>query len=93
MTETSKGRLPDLLDLVGRVRVTPGLLEIELHRDKLASIFEASAKELPIGVASVSAPFQRRRRGIETKLVYGYEPPKVDAVLLRRVARELRLAV
>lgn len=87
MTETGNGRLPDLLDLVSRVSVTPGMLEIELHRDKLASIFEASAKELPIGVASISAPFQRRRRGIETKLVYGYEPPKIDAVLLRRVAR------
>jgi site-specific DNA recombinase len=87
MTETGKGRWSDLLDLVARVRVAPGMLDIELHREKLASIFEASAKELPIGVASISAPFQRRRRGIETKLVYGYEPPKVDAVLLRRMAR------
>ncbi len=87
MTETGKGPLPELLDLVARVRVTPGMLEIELHRDKLASIFEASAKELPMGVASISAPFQLRRRGIETKLVYGYETPKFDAVLMRRVAR------
>ncbi|OYW86597.1 MAG: hypothetical protein B7Z22_06405 [Hyphomonas sp. 32-62-5] len=87
MTETGKGRLPDLLDLVSRVRVTPGMLEIELHRDKLASMFEASAKELPAALVSISTPFQRRRRGIETKLVYDHEPPKVDAVLLRRVAR------
>jgi hypothetical protein len=84
---SGKERWSDLLDLVSRVRVTPGMLKIELHRDKLASIFEASTKELPIGVAIISAPFQRRRRGIETKLVYGYEPPKVDTVLLRRVAR------
>jgi site-specific DNA recombinase len=84
---SGKDRWPDLLDLVSRVRVSPGMLEIEMHRDKLASIFEASAKELPIGVASISVPFLRRRRGIETKLVYGYEPPKVDTVLLRRVAR------
>lgn len=84
---SGKERWPDLLDLVSRVRVAPGTLEIELHRDKLASIFEASAKELPIGVASISMPFQRRRRGIETKLVHGYEAPKVDAVLLRRIAR------
>lgn len=80
-------RWPDLLDLVSRVQVMPGVLEIELHRDKLASILEASAKELPADLATISAPFQRRRRGVETKLVYGYEPPKVDAVLLRRVAR------
>lgn len=82
-----KERWPDLLDLVTRARVTPGSLEIELHRDKLASMFEASAKELPAGVANISAPFELRRRGVETKLVYGYEPPKVDSVLLRRVAR------
>jgi site-specific DNA recombinase len=84
---SGKERWPDLLDLVTRVRITPGALKIELHRDKLASIFEASAKALPPGLASISAPFQRRRRGIETKLVYGYEAPKVDVVLLRRVAR------
>jgi site-specific DNA recombinase len=46
-----------------------------------------TAKELPDSIVRISAPFQRRRRGVETKLVYGYEPPKVDAVLLRRVAR------
>ena len=78
---------PDLLDLVTRVRVTPGALEIELHPDKLASMFEASTKELPMGLTTISVPFQRRRRGIETKLAYGYEAPKVDTVLLRRVAR------
>lgn len=84
---SGKERWPDLLDLASRIRITPGALEIELHRDKLASIFESSVKELPIGLASLSAPFQRRRRGIETKLVYGYAPPKVDTVLLGRVAR------
>lgn len=84
---SGKERWSDLLDLVTRVHVTPGTLEIELHRDKLASMFEASAKELPTGLANISADFQRRRRGIETKLVYGYEAPKVDTVLLRRVAR------
>ena len=84
---SGKERWPDLLDLVSRARVTPGALEIQLHRDKLASMFEESAKELPMGLANISAPFQLRRRGIETKLVYGYEAPKVDAVLLRRMAR------
>lgn len=84
---SGKERWPDLLDLVSRARVTPGALEIELHHDKLASIFEMSSKDVPADVAKIVAPFQRRRRGIETKLVYGYEPPKVDAVLLRRVAR------
>lgn len=84
---SSKERWPHLLDLVSRARVTPGALEIELHRDKLASLFEMSPKDVPAHVANISAPFQRRRRGIETKLVYGYQPPNVDAVLLRRVAR------
>ena len=82
-----KDRRPDLLDLVTHVTVTPGILEIELQRDKLASILEVSAEDVPDDVAKISAPFQRRRRGIETKLVYGYEPPKVDPVLLRRAAR------
>jgi DNA invertase Pin-like site-specific DNA recombinase len=84
---SSEDRWPVLLDLVSRARVTQGALEIELHRDKLASLFEMSPKDVPAHVANISAPFQRRRRGKETKLVYGYEAPKVDAVLLRRVAR------
>ncbi len=84
---SGKERWPDLLDLVSRARVTAGALEIELHRDKLASLFEMSSKDVPADVAKILAPFQRRRRGIETKLIFGYEPPKMDAVLLRRVAR------
>lgn len=84
---SGKERWPDLLDLASRVRITPGVLEIELHRDKVASIFEASANELPDKIVRISAPFQRRRRGVETKLVYGYKPQSVDSVLLRRVAR------
>jgi len=84
---SGKERWPDLLDLVSRARVTPGALEIELHRDKLASLFEMSSKDVPAHVANISTPFQRRRRGIETKLVFEYQAPAVDPVLLRRVAR------
>ena len=82
-----KERWPDLLDLVAKVCVTPGSLEIELQRDKLAAILETSPKAVPADLAKIAAPFQRRRRGHETRLVYGHEPPKVDTVLLRRVAR------
>ena len=84
---SGKARASGLLDLVSRVEVTPGMLEIELQRDKLAGLFETSLKDVPADVATISAPFQQRRRGIETKLVYGHEPPKIDTVLLRRVAR------
>jgi hypothetical protein len=84
---SGKERWPDLLDLVSCIRVAPGALQIELHQSKLASIFEASAKELPANLVRMSVPFRQRRRGVETKLVHGYEPPIVDAVLLRRVAR------
>lgn len=82
-----KERWPDLFDLICRVRVTQGALEIDLERDKLASTFEVAPKDVPTEIARISAPFQRRRRGVETKLVFGYEPPKTDAVILRRLAR------
>ena len=82
-----KARVSGLLALAARVEVTPGMLKIELQLDKLAVLFEASPKDVPADVATISAPFQQRRRGIETKLVYGHEPPKIDTVLLRRVAR------
>lgn len=84
---SGRERWPGLFDLVSRARVAPGTLEIDLDPNKLASLFEVSPKDLPVGVAHITTAFHKRRRGVETKLVYGYEPPKVDTVLLRRVAR------
>lgn len=84
---SGRERWPDLLDLASRICVAPGSLNIDLDRNKLASLFEIAPRNLPDSVVNISIPFQMRRRGVETKLVHGYEPPKVDMVLLRRVAR------
>ena len=35
----------------------------------------------------ISAPFQTRRRGVETRLLIGDDPVMVDPALLKRVAR------
>jgi hypothetical protein len=45
------------------------------------------AAAIPSGLLSISAPFQKRRRGVETRLVFGEDQPKADPVLLRYIAR------
>lgn len=36
------------------------------------------------------SPFQHRKRGVETKLIFGDEPADIDATLLRNIGRAHR---
>jgi hypothetical protein len=76
-----------LLDLVEKVRIMPGSLEVALQAGKLASMLGVQPGDLPDRLLKMTAPFQRRRRGVETKLIFGYQAPAMDPVLLRRVAK------
>ena len=76
-----------LLDLVDRARIGPGLVEIHLQPKKVAALLNTSVADVPEKLRVFSAPFQRRRRGVETKLIFGHQAPAVDPVLLKWVAR------
>lgn len=76
-----------LLELVETVRIAPGCLDITLQSDKLAGLLEVEVHEVPEALRSLKAPFHRRRRGVETKLIFGHQAPAVDPVLLKWVAR------
>ena len=39
---------------------------------------------------SIAAPFQHRKRGVETKLILGTEPAEVDKTLLRNIGHAHR---
>lgn len=77
----------DLLDLVDTARIGPGQVEIHLQPKKVAALLHMSVTEIPETLRTFSAPFQRRRRGVETKLIFGHQAPAIDPVLLKWVAR------
>ena len=83
----ASGNASRLLDLVEKVHIAPGRLDVSLQPEKLASLLGVRPATLPARMLKVVAQFQRRRRGVESKLIFGDEKPIVDAVLLRRIAR------
>jgi DNA invertase Pin-like site-specific DNA recombinase len=76
-----------LLDLVEKARIGPGRVEVHLQPKKVAALLNISVANVPDTLRAFSAPFQRRRRGVETKLIFGHQAPAVDPVLLKWVAR------
>ena len=76
-----------LLDLVERAHIGLGRLDIHLQPTKIAALLNMSVADVPDTLRAFSAPFHRRRRGVETKLVFGHQAPAVDPVLLKWVAR------
>ena len=76
-----------LLELVEKARIGPGQVEVHLQPNKVAALLHMSVTEIPETLRTFSAPFQRRRRGVETKLIFGHQAPAVDPVLLKWVAR------
>lgn len=76
-----------MVDLVDKARICPGQVEIHLQLKKVAALLNTSVADVPETLRVFSAPFQRRRRGVETKLIFGHQAPAVDPVLLKWVAR------
>lgn len=77
------------LDLVRRVRVSPGRLDIDLRRDAIRALFETEPGH-DLGDLSINVPFTERRRGVEMKMIAGNGKPQIDQKLLANVAQANR---
>lgn len=78
------------LSFVGRIALKPGEMRIALSGDHLARSLEVDATRINEDLLTLTAPFQHRKRGVETKLIIGDEPATIDATLLRNIARAHR---
>lgn len=76
-----------VLNLVGRIDLSPGALTITLDAVQLATIIKAGADEIDQAVQTITAPFQLRKRGVETKLVFGDAPGGLDETLIQNIAK------
>jgi DNA invertase Pin-like site-specific DNA recombinase len=81
-----KGDGTALRDLIASGRVAPGELSIAMDRHAVASALDVEADDLAAEALSITAPFQTRRRGVETRIVAGEPHPSPDEVLIRRLA-------
>lgn len=77
----------DLLRLVSRIDIAPGMLILALDAAALAVHLALDVDRLDADVLTKPVPFQLRKRGVETKLVLSDAAAERDDTLIRNVAR------
>ncbi|MGR3491662.1 MAG: recombinase family protein [Shimia sp.] len=75
------------LSVIQRVTISPGQLEVKLDKERLAGLLELPIDQLNEACLRFEAPFQLRRRGVETKLILGGEQRQRDETLFRNIAK------
>lgn len=75
------------LDLVARIDLSPGELTITIDPVQLAAMIKAGVDEIEEELQIITAPFQLKKRGVETKLVLGDAPRILDQTLIRNIAK------
>ena len=85
-TETSVPDAKVALEVVERVRITPGQLTVDLDVGGLHKLIGAEVHFDPSDLTLI-LPFTERRRGVEMKLVVGNASVEVDEKLLANIIR------
>jgi hypothetical protein len=85
-----KDGLRQCLELVDRIDISPGDIRITLSGEPLADLLDVNPSRIVEDLLGITAPFQHRKRGVETKLIIGDAQPEIDITLLRNIARAHR---
>lgn len=75
-----------LQDLIDRVQITPSEITISLHPYILAMALRVDVKQINFAIATITAPFAIKRRGVEQKLIIGEYHPDPDHKLMSNLA-------
>ena len=81
------GRATSWLELIERIDLKVDELIICLDQKKIATFFERGSDERLQGLLSIQAPFQIRKRGVETKLIFANAPSQRDETLIKNIAK------
>ena len=76
--------------LIDRIEIAPGDIRITLSGEHLADCLDVDPSRIVEDLLVITAPFQHRKRGVETKLIIGDAQPEIDLTLLRNIARAHR---
>lgn len=83
---SAKKDIKPFLNLIEQIDLYPGKLRITTSRDKLGMLLEQNLEDLPQEYLTISALFQMRKRGVETKLIFADAPGERDDALIKNIA-------
>lgn len=87
MNTILSAKKPDrILGLSERVELAPGHIEIRINATELAQMLDINAERINLELPAIRAPFQLRKRGVETKIILQGATRSVDNVLLTNIA-------
>ncbi|QXT39080.1 hypothetical protein [Gymnodinialimonas ceratoperidinii] len=81
--EIRSGGIRRAVPLIDTILIARGKIQVRIDRTALSSELGLPYTTLAPSLLSISAPFTRRRRGTETKIVAGDPVPDPDPTLLR----------
>lgn len=67
--------------------LAPGKISVKLQSKAIADALNIPPAKLNPDVLSFSAPFQLRRRGVETRLIAGEHEPAPDPTIIKALAK------
>ena len=76
-----------LSSLLSSGQVAPPNLHLQLAAPFIAQSTQRDPQDLALAFLSIQAPFQMRRRGVETRIAAGQMSPRPDPTLLRILAQ------
>ncbi|WP_170482808.1 recombinase family protein [Ruegeria arenilitoris] len=83
---TSGPNVKDILSLVERIEIAPGKLMLRLDIKVVAAMVDTNADALDTKALQIEAPFQVRKRGVETKIILAETDGNKDETLIRNIA-------
>lgn len=75
------------LDLIERIELVPGQINITISVEKLGELLGRNIEDIPADPFTITASFQLRKRGVETKLVFTDAPGDRDQTLIKNIAK------
>lgn len=77
--------MEDWAELLSKADLSQGQIVLRLDRKALAKKLDMAFERIDSGACKIAAPFQTRRRGVETKIILGGETPHIDHALIQNI--------
>ena len=79
-------KVSSILDLIDRIELAAGKLSILMNGEQLGTLLEQAMEDVQNEQLTITMPFQFRKRGVETKLIFADAPAQRDDTLIKNVA-------
>lgn len=83
----AKANTKEILNIAKRIEIAPGKLHVEASAEKLVASLNVRLENIDQDTLTISASFQLRKRGVETKLILADVPTGLDPALITNIAK------